>query len=120
MAIKDVIVVSVPVSDQDRAKEFYVDKLGFELRQDQSMPGLRWVMVGPKGGGTSLTLVTWFESMPPGSLQGLVLTCDDLQAEYESLVAKGVRFDGPPQRRPWATEAVVHDPDGNSLVLQQA
>src|SRR6266496_3794672 len=90
MAVKDVIVVSVPVSDQDRAKEFYVDKLGFELRQDQSMPGLRWVMVGPKGGGTSLTLVTWFESMPPGSLQGLVLTCDDIQAEYESLVAKGV------------------------------
>jgi catechol 2,3-dioxygenase-like lactoylglutathione lyase family enzyme len=121
MSVKDVIVVSVPVSDQDRAKEFYVDKLGFELRgDDDSVPGIRWVMVGPKGGTTSLTLVTWFESMPPGSVQGLVLTCDDLDAEYASLVGKGVRFDGPPQRQPWATEAVLRDPDGNGLVLQQA
>jgi catechol 2,3-dioxygenase-like lactoylglutathione lyase family enzyme len=121
MAVKDVIVVSVPVSDQDRAKEFYVDKLGFELEgDDESMPGIRWVRVAPAGGTTSLALVTWFESMPPGSLQGLVLSSDDIQAEYENLVAKGVRFDGPPQRRPWGTETVVHDPDGNSLVLQQA
>ncbi len=121
MAVKDVIVVSVPVSDQDRAKEFYVDKLGFELEgDDESVPGIRWVRVAPKGGTTSLALVTWFESMPPGSLQGLVLSSDDIQAEYENLVARGVRFDGPPQRRPWGTETVIRDPDGNSLVLQQA
>jgi catechol 2,3-dioxygenase-like lactoylglutathione lyase family enzyme len=121
MAIQDVIVVSVPVSDQERAKAFYVDKLGFELRrEDDSIPGIRWVQVAPKGGTTALTLVTWFESMPPGSLQGLVLTSSNLQADYEELVAKGVEFDGPLQRRPWATEAVLHDPDGNSLVLQQA
>jgi catechol 2,3-dioxygenase-like lactoylglutathione lyase family enzyme len=121
MAIQDVIVVSVPVSDQDRAKAFYVDTLGFELRrEDDSVPGIRWVQVAPKQGTTALTLVTWFESMPPGSLQGLVLTSSNLQADYERLVAKGVQFDGPPQRQPWATEAVLHDPDGNSLVLQQA
>jgi catechol 2,3-dioxygenase-like lactoylglutathione lyase family enzyme len=109
------------VSDQERAKAFYVDKLGFELRlEDDSVPGLHWVQVAPKGGGPALTLVTWFESMPAGSLRGLVLTSDDLQADYEQLVAKGVEFDGPPQQRPWATETVLHDPDGNSLVLQQA
>jgi catechol 2,3-dioxygenase-like lactoylglutathione lyase family enzyme len=121
MAVQDVIVVSVPVSDQDRAKTFYVDKLGFELRrEDDSVPGIRWVQVAPKEGTTALTLVTWFESMPPGSLQGLVLRSSNLQADYEQLVAKGVEFDGPPQQQPWATEAVLHDPDGNSLVLQQA
>jgi catechol 2,3-dioxygenase-like lactoylglutathione lyase family enzyme len=121
MSVKEVIVVSVPVSDQDRAKQFYVDRLGFELkRDDESVPGIRWVMVGPKGGTTSLTLVTWFESMPPGSLQGLVLACEDLQAEYQRLVAEGAPFDGPPQQRPWGTETVVRDPDGNGLVLQQA
>jgi catechol 2,3-dioxygenase-like lactoylglutathione lyase family enzyme len=60
MAVRDVTVVSVPASDQERAKEFYVGKLGFELvREDDSVPGIRWVQVAPKGGATSLTLVTW-------------------------------------------------------------
>jgi len=121
VAIQNVTVVSVPVSDQDRAKAFYVDKLGFELvREDDSVPGFRWVQVAPAAGGTALTLVTWFEPMPAGSLRGLVLTSDDLQKDYEELVAKGVEFGQPPRRQPWATEAVLHDPDGNSLVLQQA
>ena len=79
MGIADVRVVSVPVSDQDRAREFYVEKLGFALvRDDASVPGIRWVQLAPPGGSTSLTLVTWFESMPAGSLRGLVLVSDDL------------------------------------------
>jgi catechol 2,3-dioxygenase-like lactoylglutathione lyase family enzyme len=121
MAVQEVIVVSVPVSDQERAKAFYVDTLGLELqRDDDSVPGIRWVQVAPEGGSTALTLVTWFESMAPGSLRGLVLRSSELQADYEALVAKGVEFDEPPQQQPWATEAVLRDPDGNSLVLQQA
>jgi catechol 2,3-dioxygenase-like lactoylglutathione lyase family enzyme len=121
MAIEDVTVVSVPVSDQDRARDFYVDKLGFELvRDDDSVPGLRWVQVAPKGGTTSLTLVTWFDSMPAGSLRGLVLRSDDIQADYARMAGNGVRFEGPPKQQPWALEAVLSDPDGNSLVLQQA
>ena len=122
MAIQDVAVVSVPVSDQERAKRFYVETLGFELiSEDDSIPGLHWVRVAPRGGSTSLTLVTWFESMPPGSLQGLVLMSSDLKADYEALVAKGVTFDGPPEPQPYATlETVVRDPAGNGLVLQQA
>jgi catechol 2,3-dioxygenase-like lactoylglutathione lyase family enzyme len=121
MPVQDVTVVSVPVSDQDRAKAFYVDTLGFRLiRDDDSVPGIRWVQVAPKAGTTALTLVTWFGTMPAGSLRGLVLACDDLDAEYQRLNAAGVQFDSPPQRQPWATEAVFRDPDGNLLVLQQA
>jgi len=121
MAIGNVAVVSVPVTDQDRAKAFYVDRLGFQLvREDESVPGMRWVQVAPRSGGTALTLVTWFEKIPPGSLQGLVLHSDDLTADHRALTAKGVRFDRPPEEHPWATEAVLHDPDGNLLVLQQA
>jgi catechol 2,3-dioxygenase-like lactoylglutathione lyase family enzyme len=121
MAVQEVTVVSVPVSDQERAKAFYVDTLGLELvRDDDSVPGIRWIQVAPKAGTTSLSLVTWFESMLPGSLQGLVLSSHDLQADYEALRAAGVEFQGPPQQQPWATEAVLFDPDGNSLVLQQA
>jgi catechol 2,3-dioxygenase-like lactoylglutathione lyase family enzyme len=122
MPVQDVTVVSVPVSDQDRAKAFYVDALGFRLlRDDDSVPGIRWVQVAaPTAGATALTLVTWFGTMPAGSLRGLVLACDDLDAEYQRLQAAGVQFDSPPQRQPWATEAVFRDPDGNMLVLQQA
>jgi catechol 2,3-dioxygenase-like lactoylglutathione lyase family enzyme len=121
MSINDVTVVSVPVSDQDRARSFYVDKLGFRLvRDDDSVPGIRWVQVATDAGSTALTLVTWFGTMPAGSLRGLVLCCDDLDAEYDRLRAADVQFDSPPQRQPWATEAVLRDPDGNMLVLQQA
>jgi catechol 2,3-dioxygenase-like lactoylglutathione lyase family enzyme len=121
MALQGVRVVSVPVSDQDRAKAFYVDKLGFELtRDDDSVPGLRWVQVIPNEGGTSLVLVTWFETMPAGSLQGLVLTSDDLERDCRELEERGVEFERPLQDQPWGREAVVRDPDGNRLVLQQA
>jgi catechol 2,3-dioxygenase-like lactoylglutathione lyase family enzyme len=121
MAVMSVAVVSVPASDQERARQFYVDALGLELvRDDTSIPGMRWVQVRPPGGGTALTLVTWFESMPAGSLRGLALGVTDLQAHYETLTARGVEFEGPPTRQPWGIEAVVHDPDGNGIVLQQA
>ena len=119
MAIIGIGIVSVPVSDPERARAFYVDTLGFEItREDTSIPGIHWIGVAPKGSSTSLTLVTWFETMPAGSLRGLVFQSNDLQADYERLVAQGVEFEGPPQRQPWATEAVFHDPDGNSFVLQ--
>ncbi len=120
MAIEDIVVVSVPVSDQDRAKAFYVDKLGFDLLNDVEAEGIHWVEVAPKSRNVSLTLVTWFESMPPGSLQGLVLSTKDARADYEELKSRGVPFDGPPKEQPWGTtEAVLRDPDGNMLVLQQ-
>ena len=121
MAVKDVAVVSVPVSDQERARAFYVEALGLKLvRDDTSVPGMRWMQVAPAVGATQLTLVTWFDSMPAGSLRGLVLRMTDLQADYDALVARGVEFESPPTRQPWGTEAVVRDPDGNALVLQQA
>ena len=121
MSVRTVKVISVPVSDQERAKAFYVDKLGFELtRDDDSVPGIRWIHVTPKGGATSLTLVTWFETMPPGSLQGLVLGSTDLQRDCESLTAADVEFERPLQEQPWGAEAVIRDPDGNQIVLQQA
>lgn len=121
MSVRSVAVISVPVSDQERAKSFYVDALGLELvRDDSSIPGMRWIQVAPPGGGTQLTLVNWFESMPAGSLRGLVLRVADLNETYESLKARGVAFEGPPSQQPWAVETVIHDPDGNAIVLQQA
>jgi catechol 2,3-dioxygenase-like lactoylglutathione lyase family enzyme len=121
MGIEEVRVVSVPVSNQERARKFYVEKLGFELvRDDDSVPGIHWVQVAPPGAVTSLTLVTWFDSMPPGSLRGMVLACDGLDSTYQQLVADGVEVECELAEQPWGKEAVIRDPDGNRLVLQQA
>ena len=116
--IDQVQTVSVPVSDQERAKDFYLNTLSFGLRLEAPFgDGLRWIEVAPEGSMTSLTLVTWFESMPPGSLQGLIVATDDILATHEELVARGVPFDFPPTEMPGGTQAVFRDPDGNGLVL---
>ena len=119
MAVKHLQVVSVPVADQDRAKAFYVDALGFRLLADTRMGSdQRWVQVGPEGGQTSLTLVTWFDTMPPGSLKGIVLECDDLRATHDELAARGVRFTQGIEEQPWGVFTTFDDPDGNGWVLQ--
>ncbi len=116
--IECVRVVSVPVSDQDRARAFYTGTLGFELRTENIFgEGMRWIEVAPKGSTTSLSLVTWFEAMPPGSLQGLVFAVDDVHATYEELLAKGVPFDFAPREMPGGLQAVFRDPDSNGFVI---
>ena len=106
------------MSDQARARDFYVDTLGFELRADDAWgEGMRWIEVAPEGSATSLTLVTWFEAMPPGSLQDLVVATDDIEETYQNLAAKGVPFDFPPTEQPGGKQAVFRDSDGNGLVL---
>jgi catechol 2,3-dioxygenase-like lactoylglutathione lyase family enzyme len=121
MGITGISVVSVPVSDQDRARDFYVETLGFELLSDTPMgPTMRWVQVRPPGSPTSLTLVTWFETMQPGSNKGLVVECDDIDRTVEELRTRGVRFDGAIDEQPWGRFATFDDPDGNGIVLQQS
>ena len=114
-------VVSVPVSDQGRAKSFYVDQLGFDLITEATFgDDLGWVQVGPPGAQASLTLVTWFDEMPAGSLRGLVIDCDDLDERYKTLSERGVPFLGPPTRQPGGVFAIFSDPDGNQIGLRQA
>lgn len=121
MTPKRLQVVSVPVANQDRAKAFYVDALGFELLSDTPMgPDQRWVQVGPEDGETSITLVTWFPTMPPGSLKGIVLECDDVRASRDELAARGVTFLQDIEEQPWGTFTTFDDPDGNGWVLSQA
>jgi catechol 2,3-dioxygenase-like lactoylglutathione lyase family enzyme len=119
MSITRVQLLSVPVTDQDRARDFYVDVLGFELVREMPMgPNQRWVQVRPRGAETSITLVTWFESMPAGSLTGLVLEPDDLEAEIARLAGLGADMDAPVRNQAWGSSVVVRDPDGNRLVIQ--
>ncbi len=120
MPINRVQLFSVPVSDQDRALHFYVDLLGLELLSDTQMnPEMRWVLVSPRGAQTAITLVTWFPSMSPGSLKGIVLETDDLDAEIARLRQLGLSI-GEPEQAPWARFVVFDDPDGNGIVLQSS
>lgn len=121
MAIQDIAVVSVPVSDQARAKAFYADTLGFEITadvKDAMGPGKSWITVRPKTGGATLTLVNWFETMPAGSLRGLVMVTDDLDAEHARLKKSGVDVDAL-KEVPWGRFVSLRDSEGNGLVLQQ-
>jgi catechol 2,3-dioxygenase-like lactoylglutathione lyase family enzyme len=121
MAITNLSVVSVPVTDQDRAKSFYAEKLGFSAEVDSSFgEGMRWVMLRPPGSGAAITLVTWFDTMPAGSLRGSVLSCDDLDKTLADLAARGVGFnEDEVQEAPWGRWKTFDDPDGNGWVLQQ-
>lgn len=121
MTVRAVQLFSIPVSDQDRARDFYVRVLGLELVEDQPMgPGRRWVRVRPVGAETAITLVTWFDSMPAGSLTGIVLETDDVDAEAERLTALEIPIAGGVQDAPWGRYIQVQDPDGNGLILQQS
>jgi len=116
--IREIHIISLLVNDQQRALEFWRDKVGFEVREDEPfMPPLRWLTVAPPGGQTSFAL--WPVGAPgtqgkkPGGFTGLSLTSDDLQADYERMTAQGVVFTRPPKEQPYGLEAEFADPDGN-------
>ena len=122
---------TVFVSDQDRALDFYVNRLGFEKRQDQPMgPESRWIEVAPPGAATTLLLYKPTPEMPGadsyevatsriGMNTGVLLTTDDINVTYKELSAKGVSFPTPPEQQPWGWWAVLSDPDGNTFGIGQ-
>jgi catechol 2,3-dioxygenase-like lactoylglutathione lyase family enzyme len=120
MRLGAIELVSVPVTDQSRSKEFYEGKLGFTLISDDPFgDGLRWVQLSPPGGGPGITLVTWFPELRPGTLTGLVLSCDDVDGAYAELRERGVGFSAAPEDMPWGRFASLQDPDGNTWLLRQ-
>jgi predicted enzyme related to lactoylglutathione lyase len=119
MAIDHIQIISVPVSDLDRARDFYLHVLDWELVADLDHGDKRWVEVAPIHGQTSFTLVNRFPEMPPGSLQGVVLHTDDIDKAFETLSERGVEFHGPIEEGPVSRITTFNDPDGNGLVLHQ-
>ena len=91
MAISHISVVSMPVKDQEVAKKFYTDVLGFTVTNDSTFDGgMRWLQLGVEGGETNISLVTWFPNMPAGSQQGIVFEVDDLEATIAHIQEQGV------------------------------
>jgi catechol 2,3-dioxygenase-like lactoylglutathione lyase family enzyme len=113
-------IVSMPVKNQDASSRFYQKAFGFRVIADNPMPGTknRWVQLALPDSETSITLVTWFDNMPPGSQRGLVLETTDLDGDCKRLKKQRVEFD-PAQDAPWARFITLEDIDGNGLVLQQ-
>ena len=118
MQITRIDIVSIPVTDQQRAKRFYTEMLGFALLRESPMwPEADWIQVGPAGAQTSFTLVNWLDSMPAGSISGIVLETPDVDADYAELTARGVACT-PIESQPWGRWTTVKDPDGNEFVIQ--
>ncbi|HEX5053358.1 MAG TPA: VOC family protein [Planctomycetota bacterium] len=120
--IKAIKFVGVPVRDQQRALDFYTQKLGFRVITDQPFgPEQRWIELGVGRTGAGIALFT-----PPGhedrigTFTGISLLCDDVQATWRELSAKGVKFSQEPQVAEWGTSAMLMDPDGNQFVLGSA
>ena len=120
MALVSFEIISVPVSDQQAAKRFYHEVLGFDLVREAPMgPGMSWIQLAPKGCGTTIALVTWFETMRPGGLQGVMLNSTDIEADHAALTGRGLVL-ADIKQEPWGRYATFTDPDGNGWILRQA
>ena len=112
-------LVTVPVSDVDRAKAFYTDKAGFNADHDHAVSDeLRFVQLTPPGSACSISLGTGIVDTPPGSVQGLMLVVADIQAARAELVDRGVDV-SEVQEFPWGSFVFFSDPDGNGWAVQQ-
>jgi len=116
--MKSIEIISIPVTDQAKAKEFYIN-LGFELMVEAPFEeGKQWVQLAFPDSEVSITLVTWFKNMPPGCIDGFVIQTDDINAEIAALAAKGI-IAGQVDTTPWGLFAALKDPDGNRISLHQ-
>jgi len=118
--------VTVYVKDQDRAKAFYTDKLGFTLVDDQPLfPGSsnRWISLSvAEGAQTNLVLLALDDmsqhyASTLGRSQSITLAVHDIHALIETLRARGVTIQREPDMQPWGTMAMIEDSEGNGLVL---
>jgi catechol 2,3-dioxygenase-like lactoylglutathione lyase family enzyme len=114
-----IAVVSIPVKDQKASKEFYTQILGCKVVEEMPFgAGTQWIRLEFPGVETRIVLATWFAQMQPGSIQGLVITCDDILKTHAELKKLGLAISEIADR-PYGREATFQDPDGNGWVLQQ-
>jgi lactoylglutathione lyase len=124
MAIQHVSSVTHFVRDQETALDFFVNKCGFEKRQDASFHDgtqeMRWLEVAPPGAQTVVVLAGkgYGGEDRVGGFGGMVFWADDIQSTCEKMTANGVEFVEPPTAQPWGlTQAIFKDQDGTSIVM---
>ncbi|HLW35026.1 MAG TPA: VOC family protein [Chthoniobacterales bacterium] len=117
--IKQVKFVSIPVDDQNRALDFYTEKLGFTIITDQPFDERqRWIELRIPKADTRVVLFTADgEEKRIGSFMNMSYSCDDVDKTYAELKNRGVEFEGPPEKQPWGTYAMFKDSEGNRFVV---
>jgi predicted enzyme related to lactoylglutathione lyase len=117
--------VVLPVDDQERAKEFWTTRMGFELRRDESYGDERWIEVSPPDGAPLLVLSPRpldearrdvADELPHSPV---FFNCADIEATYRELTQRGIEFPTPPQRQHFGWWSLFEDPDGTRYALGQ-
>lgn len=120
MYLQHIDLIGVPVTNQHVSFAFYTNMLGFEVRTNMEHfesddPDVRWIELVPPGAATAIVLAPWEKA---GSLGTIVLMTTNIEADYAELQAKGLNLP-PLEHQPWGISTLIHDPDGNKLLLQQ-
>jgi predicted enzyme related to lactoylglutathione lyase len=112
-------LVAVPVSDVDRAKSFYADKVGFNADHDHRVSDdMRFVQLTPSGSACSIAIGQGITDATPGSVAGLQLVVEDVEQARAELAGRGVEVSDV-QQFPWGSFVFFSDPDGNRWSVQQ-
>ena len=117
--IKQIKFVSIPVADQNRALDFYTEKLGFTIITDQPFDEKqRWIELRVPKAETRVVLFTMEgDEKRIGTMMNMSYQCDDIDKTYDELKKRGVEFEGAPSKQPWGTYAMFKDSEGNQFVL---
>jgi len=127
MSITRVANVLIFVQDQERARKFYTEVLGMEVRRDEPLfPGspARWLAVAPPGADTEIVLYlpddNWAHyRQVVGKSQAVALEASDLDEVYRTLSERGVRFIQEPQKQIWGSLSIIEDSEGNAIILAE-
>lgn len=112
-------LVAVPVTVVDRAKAFYVDKVGFNADHDQQVnENLRFVQLTPPGSACSICIGTGLTQMKPGSIEGLQMVVPDIETAHKQLAERGVAVSDI-EDLAWGRFVYFSDPDGNRWAVQE-
>src|SRR5215203_145718 len=112
-------LVAIPVTDVDRAKDFYAEKVGFNADHDHRVSDeVRFVQLTPPGSACSIAPTTGISQAEPGSAQGMQLVVSDINAARVELVERGVEV-SEVQEFGWDSFVFFSDPDGNGWAVQQ-
>ena len=112
-------LVTLPVSDVDRAKSFYVDQLGFNADYDHRVsPELQFVQLTPPGSGCSIAIGVGLTPAEPGSVRGMQLVVKDIEIARRELTERGTDI-GEIEDLPWGRFLFLKDPDGNDWAIQE-
>jgi len=112
-------LVAIPVSDVDRAKEFYVERAGFNPDHDHAVgEAIRFVQLTPPGSACSIAIGHGLTDAPPGSVKGMQMVVADIEAAHRELAGRGVEV-SEINDFPWGSFVFFEDPDGNRWAVQQ-